>query len=54
MESMGYVEIEVFLSGGTSDIPFTLTVTLSEQTPMPAEGKFASDLTTYLYICITT
>ena len=40
---MGYVEIEVVLSGGTSDVPFTLTVTLSEKTPILAEGKFASD-----------
>ena len=36
---MGFVRIELELDGGTSAIPFNVTVTPSEQSPVSAQGN---------------
>ena len=38
VESVGYVEITVVLSGGVSNDSITLTVTPNEQSPVSATG----------------
>ena len=52
MESMGHVEIELILTGATSDSPFTVTVVSSERTLTSAMGEFCNDI--YIYICVYT
>ena len=39
-ESSGFIEVIVRVTGGVSSAPITVTVTLSEQSPVSAMGKF--------------
>ena len=38
-EAMGFVTVNLELTGGTSASPFDVTVTPSEQSPVSAEGN---------------
>ena len=38
-EATGFVTVNVELTGGSSAIPFNVTVTPSEQSPVSAEGN---------------
>ena len=38
-ESSGIVPVSLLLRGGTADRDISVTVTLSDQTPLSAEGK---------------
>ena len=37
-EEMGFVKVDLKLTGGTSASPFNVTITLSEQSSLSAEG----------------
>ena len=39
-ESSGFIEVIVRITGGVSSSPITVTVTLSEQSPVSAMGKY--------------
>ena len=39
-ESSGFIEVIVRVAGGVSGAPITVTVTLSEQSPVSAMDKF--------------
>jgi len=38
-EALGYVPVDLELTGGTSANPFNVTVTPSEQSPVSAQGN---------------
>ena len=38
-EAMGFVQVNLELTGGSSASPFSVTVTPSEQSPVSAEGN---------------
>ena len=45
---MGFVMVNLELTGGTSASPFSVTITPSEQTPVSAQGN-----TVYYYYVLT-
>ena len=44
---MGFVEVSLELTGGTSASPFSVTVTPSEQSPVSAEGNIVCIIVCY-------
>ena len=53
-ERAGFVNVIVELVGGTVSIPFDVTITLSEQTPVSAKGSKVTYIATNMHLlCLT-
>ena len=57
VETEGFVEIRIILSGGTSNISITLTVTPTEHSPISAMGRLYVQINGIIiintYVCTT-